>query len=108
MGIKIISKINLPSNNPGPGAYDTNYVIKPNPISFKIDNITNNKSNKKPVPGPGHYSPEKKSSNPKWTMGSKSESTSLIGRLKKLHEGNPAPGNYEIKNSPEGPKVKII
>jgi hypothetical protein len=41
-------------------------------------------------------------------MSSKSESASYYGRLIKLHEGKPAPGNYNIsKTSSNGPKVKI-
>ncbi len=107
MGIKLISKINLPPNYPGPGAYNMNDISKPNSKSFTISNLSPSKNNKKMIPGPGHYSPEKKTNNPKWTMGSKSHSTSIIGRLKKLQEGNPAPGNYEISKSKEGPKVKI-
>ena len=39
-------------------------------------------------------------------MGSKSENTSLYGRLGKLHEGKPAPGNYDVCRTFEGPNVK--
>ena len=106
MGMKTSSKINIPSDNPGPGAYEINDFNKPNPKSFKISTKSSSNINRNNIPGPGQYSPEKKTNNPKWTMGSKSESTSLYGRLEKLHEGTPAPGNYDVCKTFEGPKVK--
>ncbi len=114
MGMKTNSKIFLPVDNPGPGAYNINDVTRPNTKSFKIrtnSSSTLSRSYYKNAlsgsgPGPGQYSPEKKINNPKWTMGSKSESTGLYGRLIKIHEGKPAPCDYNLNKTSNAPKVK--
>jgi len=107
---------------PGPGAYDPrDYLVKPNTASVKIMNpsrsMTSNEI-KDYIPGPGQYSPEKNyvsnvKNIPKWTMGTRTMSSSLYGRLEKIHGNNPAPGNYDLNRSigDGGPKViniKII
>lgn len=109
MGVKTLSKFNTTIDNPGPGAYEPSDLNKPNPKSFKISTRSSSHINKGSLlnPGPGHYKPNKIQNNiPKWTMGSKSISTSFIGRLEKMNKDNPAPGNYDVSKSiNEGIKV---
>lgn len=104
---------------PGPGEYEPkDSLSKPNTKSFKIKNPSNTVSiyeKKKNLPGPGHYTPEKKGlsnfgSLPKWTMGNKNTNFSVFSRINKIHGNIPAPGNYDVNMSiGEGaPKVNII
>ncbi len=98
---------------PGPGSYDPrDEFIRPSSSCIKINpskSITSN-SFKDYLPGPGQYSPEKNSSNkktiPKWTIGGKTNTSSLFYKLEKEHRDNPAPGNYDLNRSiGDGPKV---
>lgn len=98
---------------PGPGAYEPNVEIyKPSAKGFKMINPSKSGFDfRKDLPGPGHYKPNKESlSNfkhvPKWTMGNRTENSSLFNRIQKMHGDTPAPGNYDLNRSiGEGPKV---
>lgn len=108
------SKQNTSTDLPGPGAYEPKVeILKPSTKGFKISKTSRPGTNfGKNLPGPGHYAPSKQSlSNfkhvPKWTMGNKSENSSLFARIKKIHGDTPAPGNYDlIRGIGEGPKVR--
>jgi Sperm-tail PG-rich repeat len=115
MGSRKSVKIN--SDIPGPGAYVPKDISKPSTKSFKIMNpskSTVDTTSKNLIPGPGQYTPERYalSNNknlPKWTMGNKTASSSLYGRLEKTHGSTPAPGNYDLNRSlGEGPKVLLF
>lgn len=97
-----------------PGYYNPSIkIIKPNNSNgFKYHKGEKYLLLKNSNPSPADYTPEKNCvSNfkniPKWSMGNKSLSTSLYGRLEKIHGNKPAPGDYNLNNSIiEGPKVK--
>lgn len=93
------------ATSPGPIYNYENNQIKSSSKGFKFNNEQKLKNKRNLMPGPGHYKVDKDNTNPKWTMGKRSESSTFIGRLGKLHDGNPAPNKYDVNKSFDGPKV---
>ena len=96
--------INSSKYNPGPGTYN---IAEKNKNKIKTYKIVSGERQdaflpKDPeLPGPGHYCPKKidNTNQLKWSIGCKSVSTSLHGKLEKSNRDTPAPGSYEVYKS---------